>query len=219
MRRYFHVPFSDNHRAREAGLKFDGSHKIHYTDNTETAHTAKTFWMEVSNPEPTTELIGEDRDFEGNTLFVDILPMRCWFVNAKHLIVPADWKRLSKGLRERCNFRCECCGKKETLRENFGALEVHERWDYDETTQRQTLKRLISLCHMCHRTTHWGYATLNNEEADVRTHFRSVNQVDDAVVDRHVKDAYALWNDRNAIEWMIDYTILTQTGVRLKGPQ
>jgi hypothetical protein len=37
---------------------------------------------------------------------------------------------------------------------------VHERWDYDDATGMQTLRRLLALCRGCHASTLWVHESL-----------------------------------------------------------
>jgi hypothetical protein len=97
-------------------------------------------------------------------------------------------------------------------------LEAHERWAFDEDTNTQTLKRIIALCHWCHRTTHWGLAQLQGEEDLVTAHIRKVNNWTDEQVDDHVAEAFDLWQDRSEKSWALDLSLITDSGLTLVRP-
>lgn len=54
-------------------------------------------------------LIGEDREFNGNDLFIDLIPKSCWFSNVRTSVVKKDWDRLRKHIYDRVNNKCEIC--------------------------------------------------------------------------------------------------------------
>ena len=52
------------------------------------------------------EIIGEDRDFGGNELFIDLVPRSCWFTSIRSSIVKSDWDRLRKYIFSRAGNKC-----------------------------------------------------------------------------------------------------------------
>jgi hypothetical protein len=112
---------------------------------------------------PPPGLLGEDRLFGGNALFVDLVPQSCWFTSARSCLAPQDWRQLSLEVRYRAQNRCEICGTPED-RARKVYLEAHERWTFNETTHTQKLMRIIALCKSCHEVTHWGLTRLKGRE-------------------------------------------------------
>jgi hypothetical protein len=45
-------------------------------------------------------------------------------------------------------------------------LEVHERWDCDDATGVQALRRLLALCRGCHASTHYGLAEVQGRNGE-----------------------------------------------------
>ena len=97
------------------------------------------------------EIIGEDRTYGGNQLFIDLIPRCCWFSSIRAALVKSDWDRVRHFVYQRAANKCECCNSTEKL-------EAHERWEYDQEQQTQKLKRIIALCQKCHLATHFGRA-------------------------------------------------------------
>ena len=55
------------------------------------------------------------------------------------------------------------------------AGEAHERWEYDETTQTQRLKRIVCMCSFCHDVTHYGLACVRERDELALRHLMYVN--------------------------------------------
>jgi len=97
-------------------------------------------------------------------------------------------------------------------------MEAHERWAYDDAQQMQTLRRLICLCTSCHRATHFGLAQVRGQDDEALAHLMQVNRWTQRQAQSHVDDALALWRRRSAIDWRLDFTVLTGAGIRLNPP-
>jgi hypothetical protein len=220
---YFSVPFAQKDRAKACGGRWNPTHRFWFAANPEAEAALKAHFRVVDLGAATAPLvlIGEDRDFGGQnggkSLFVDLVPRSCWFTNVRYCIEPDDWQRLSRTVRARANHKCEVCGAAEEPAQK-AYLEAHERWAFDEDTNTQTLKRIIALCHRCHRTTHWGLAQLQGEEDVVNAHLRSVNNWTDEQVDDHVAEAFELWAQRSGKSWALDLSLITNSGLTLVRP-
>jgi hypothetical protein len=59
---------------------------------------------------------GEDRQWGGRVLYVDLIPASCWFTNARSVLSEDEWHALAKKIRERADFDCEICGQTYRLR-------------------------------------------------------------------------------------------------------
>jgi hypothetical protein len=97
-------------------------------------------------------LAGEDRSFGGDGLFVDLIPQSCWFTNVRSCVGRRDWDRLRRMVYRRARDRCEICGAGRDP-DVKKWLEAHERWEYDEATLTQRLRRIVCLCSFCHEAT------------------------------------------------------------------
>ena len=209
---YFQVPFSDKDKAKALGARWDTSHRLWFTDDQVVANALAITWKTLSDITPITALPGEDRQFGGNNLYVDLIPSSCWFVNVRYCIEPQDWQRLGVGIRKRAGKQCEICQAKED-KDAGTFLEAHERWEFIEATGEQILRRIICLCSLCHRTTHYGYAQVVGQEAEVREHFISVNGCSMGELNDHVQEAFEIWRQRNDQAWTLDLSIITDAGI------
>ena len=162
-----------------------------------------------------TELVGEDRTFGGNDLFVDLIPRSCWFFNVRTCVIASDWDKLRHYVYERVNYVCECCliNTKETIIN--GNLEAHERWDYDHVNKIQTLKRIVALCHQCHQTTHIRFAGIRGKKDEAVAHLKKVRNFTDFECDLHIENASSLWYERNKYNWNLDLSLIENNNIKL----
>ena len=160
-----------------------------------------------------TELVGEDRIYGGNNLFIDLIPKSCWFSNVRTSVKYSDWNRLRKFVYKRVNYKCECCNF--DAKENNTSLEAHERWYYDETNKTQKLMRIIALCNLCHLSTHLGYATISGRGDEAINHLIKVRGFTNEEFLNHKKEAFDLWRQRNTIKWNLDLSLITNNNIEL----
>jgi hypothetical protein len=76
---------------------------------------------------------------------VDLIPDSCWFTNVRSCVNQRDWDRLRRMVYRRAKDRCEVCGAGRDPDVDKW-LEAHERWEYDEATRTQRLRRIVCLC-------------------------------------------------------------------------
>ena len=160
-------------------------------------------------------LPGEDRSF-GQGLFVDLVPSTCWFTNVRSCVEEASGTRSGPW----STGGPVTAARPAALRaaHDRQRLEAHERWEYDENTYTQTLRRLIALCWSCHRATHFGFAEVTGTSAEAKVHLRAVNGWSAGEADAHIDRAFALWERRSAHEWRLDLSILTNAGIKVVEP-
>jgi hypothetical protein len=120
-------------------------------------------------------------------------------------------------LLARTGHRCEICGRGED-RAAQRWLEAHERWNYDDRTGVQSLRRLLIVCTWCHRTTHVGLAEIRGFGDEAFAHLCSVTGMTIDQAEKHVEAAYALWRERSARDWTLDLSMLTTAGITLAPP-
>lgn len=159
------------------------------------------------------ELKGEDRNYGGNKLFVDLIPSSCWFKNVRSSIDVLDWADLREHIYGRVNHKCECCGRN-CLDENV-RLDAHERWEYDTKNKKQILKRLIALCCLCHNATHYGLACVKGLDESTKKYLQKVRGDTDDEVEEHISTAFNVWMDRNGIKWELDITLITDNNIKI----
>ena len=209
-RLWLDVPYGEKDAAKSAGARWDPDQRRWYAP--QVALLPKLARWESRIPEL---LPGEDRSF-GQGLFVDLVPSTCWFTNVRSCVDEGQWDALRSMVYRRARHRCEACGApRGTDRQR---LEAHERWQYDENTYTQTLRRLIALCWSCHRATHFGFAEVTGTSAEATAHLRAVNGWSAGEAQVHIDRAFALWDKRSTHEWRLDLGILTNAGIRVVEP-
>lgn len=213
MKVFLDVPFDDKGEAKRLGARWDGREKRWYAPNERTAEACSRWAAKPDLPEL---LPGEDRSF-GEGLFVDLVPSSCWFTNVRSCVSQADWERLRRMITKRAGERCEICRIGED-RDDERWLEAHERWSYDETNQVQTLKRIICLCTDCHRTTHYGFAMINGDSHWVFDYLMEIRKEDASAANRHIQEAFDLWEKRSEKVWELDLSILTGSDIEITPP-
>ena len=215
-RTYLKVPYEQRHFAKQQGARFDPERKLWYADSDQALGALEVHFMRC-NVAPV-QLVGEDRLFAGNRLFVDLIPSTSWYQNARSMIHPSDWDRVRLHVYARAGHRCECCGvnTKDPTAGPGGRptqMEAHERWQYDEATGTQTLKRLVALCHECHQVTHMGLAQLRGQGDAAMAHLQRVRALTAAEAHEHVLQAFELWTVRSTQQWRADISILKRGGI------
>lgn len=213
-REYISVLFEDKGDAKSLGAKWDGEKRQWYIpENINEINKLKLQEKYKTNNEPILELIGEDRTFGGNELFVDLIPSTCWFTNVRYCIHPCDWDRVRKFVYERVNYNCECCGintKSHKIR-----LDAHERWLYDNVTHTQKLIRIVALCHDCHQTTHMGLAEIKGKRYEAMKHLQIIRNFTEEQCNEHIEEAFKIWRDRCKIEWNLDISLIENNNIKL----
>jgi Domain of unknown function (DUF5710) len=205
-RGWLDVPYDDKNHARALGVRWDGAARRWYAPRPGMPALAR--WAQLPETLP-----GEDRGF-GAGLFVDLIPGTSWFSNVRSAVSPRDWERLRRMVYRRAGNRCEACGSHPDQPAAL-FMEAHERFAYDTRTGVQKLRRLICLCTACHATTHFGFTSLGGEaEAQAALgHLQFVTGMNRVQAERHVHDAFALWEHRSAIPWRVDLSMITALGV------
>jgi hypothetical protein len=221
---YLDVPFSRKEEAKTMGAKWDPQEKAWFTfeGNPQRDALLEKFPRSVDErpagiPLSVTKdwsLPGEDIAFGGSSLFVDLVPSSCWFTNVRSAVAPKHWKAVRLAVLSRAGNRCECCSSHGGHR-----LECHERWAFDNGSKTQTLKRLVALCSECHETTHFGLAIARNRGEIALQHLMKVNRWTEEAANRHVSEAFALWEKRSLSTWTLDLSIITAAGIAVNEPQ
>jgi len=202
---YLNIPFSDKKIAKEYGAKWDKDCKKWFCEDEEN-ELCKLYdkYKEI-------KIIGEDRTFGSNNLYIDMIPKTSYFKNVRSIFTDTDWNLIRHHIYERTNYRCECCGIK-----RFKFLEAHERWIFDFETKSQKLIRIIALCRMCHYATHYGHSKKTKEIKKIHEHLKKVKKINDEELKNHINEAYKIWDERNKINWNIDISIITNSGFLIK---
>lgn len=202
---YLNIPYKEKKVAKEYGAIWDKDIKRWFCED-ESNELCNIYerYKEIS-------IIGEDRTFGGDELYIDMIPKTSYFKNVRSLFNDTDWNLIRHHIYERSSHRCECCGVK-----RFKYLDAHERWIYDYETKTQKLIRIIALCRPCHQATHFGHSKKTKNIDKIKEHLKKVKKINDIELENHIREAYNIWNDRNKIEWIIDTSIISNSGFEIK---
>lgn len=198
---YLNIPYSGRKIAKEFGAIWDKDCKRWFCED-ESNELCQLF--EVYKK---IDIIGEDRTVGGNELFIDMIPKTSYFKNVRSIFNECDWNLIRHHIYERAGHRCECCGAKRSK-----YLEAHERWIFDYETRTQKLIRIIALCRLCHQATHYGRSKVTKEISKINTHIMKVRKINEIELKNHIKEAFEIWKKRNEVKWIIDISIITNSG-------
>lgn len=206
------VPYVDRKRVALLGASWDFVARRYYIDE-----QVEPALFEAWRPLPPSGVFPtEDRTFGGSSLYVDLIPDSCFFVNVRSCVTRRDWQRLRRFVGDRVSWSCEICGARPSGSDG-DYLDIHERWQYlDCGVQR--LRRLIALCRGCHGATHFGFAELSGRRDEAMAQLQRVNGWDDAMALAHVDAAFGLWAERNEMLWVLDLTMIQEAGIRVVRP-
>jgi hypothetical protein len=202
---YLNIPYSDRKKVKTMGAIWDPKSKKWYcNEDNELCSLYDKYKTDIT-------IIGEDRTFGTNKLYIDMIPKTTYFKNVRSIFNDCDWNLIRHHIYERVNNRCECCGRKRSK-----YLDAHERWEFNEDTQTQKLVRIIALCKLCHSATHYGHSKRRKNIDNINNHIKKINNFTDEELETHIKTAYEIWNKRNTIKWNLDFSIITNSGFEIK---
>ncbi len=205
---FFNITYKNRKIAKEMGAKWDKKQKKWYCDDENKTSNLSNLFCCYKND---INIIGEDRTFGGNELYIDMIPKTTYFKNVRSIFNDDDWNLIRHHIYERVNNRCECCGIKKNK-----YLDAHERWIFDYQTNTQKLIRIIALCRLCHQATHYGFSKRNKNISKISEHIKKVKGITEEELKIHIKNAYDIWKDKNKIKWNIDISIITNSGFEVK---
>ena len=201
---YLNVPYADRKIVKELGGCWDAKIKKWYCLEDNELCSLYDIYKEI-------EIIGEDRNYGSNTLYIDMIPKTTYFKNVRSLFTDCDWNLIRHHIYERVNNKCECCGKK-----RMKYLDAHERWEFDEEKQIQKLVRIIALCKLCHSATHYGHSRRTKNIEKINSHIKKINNYNDDELKTHIDNSYKIWKERNKIKWKLDFSILINSGFKIR---
>jgi len=141
-------------------------------------------------------------------LLIELVPSTSWGDNLRSQVPKEAWDKIRKRTYRQAGYVCEICGDKGPE----WPVEAHEVWDYNDQTGVQRLVRTIALCPDCHAVKHFGRTmTVGGPDAVHRmmTHLCRVNRWTSAQTRDHVKEAFAVWQRRSKMSWVLDLKWLT----------
>ena len=206
-REWLDVPFDEKDLAKAAGAKWAWDEKRWYAPNPGVTELER--WR--AKPPISSVLAGEDRNF-GSGLFVDLVPRTAWFTNVRSCVSKPDWKRIRDMVVSRAGNRCEICGAEGNIERSVW-MEAHERWEFDDSTRIQRLRRLICLCTPCHTVTHMGLAQVRGVAYEAVGHLMRTNKWTKTQAEAHISQAFRMWEMRSQVEWSLDLSVLEGAGI------
>jgi hypothetical protein len=165
-------------------------------------------WAALPTPLPT-----EDRAF-GEGLYVDLIPASSWFRNVRTAVSATDWYRIRTMVYARADYRCETCRRRKS---DHVRLDCHERFEY--TGQIQCLRRLLCMCGACHEVTHFGHSHIKGRTGQALAHLMAVTGMTQAAAAAHIDAAFAQWQQRSRVPWILDLRMIEAAGVMVHDPQ
>ena len=137
-------------------------------------------------------------------LTVELVPSTVWYSSLYRLLPSDVWNNIRNVIIANNGRKCEICGETE------GAMNLHERWNYDDLKYVQKLEGFILLCRMCHHVKHIGLAGILANEGkldydEVIKHFCKVNDCSEKEFSDHVNDAFRIWEQRSRHSWTQDF--------------
>ena len=201
---YLNIPYKDRKIAKEYGASWDKNLKRWFCeDENELCSIYDKYPDEIV-------IQGGDRTIGGGELYIDMIPKTSYFKNVRSCFSVNDWDIIRNHIYKRTENRCECCGAKRSK-----YLEAHERWIYDFETKTQKLIRIIALCKLCHQATHYGHSKMKKDIIKINEHIKKIRKINDEELKKHIEDAYEIWKERNKIKWIIDLSIIINSGFNI----
>ena len=136
-------------------------------------------------------------------LIIELVPRTSWGTNLHKLMPKKAWDEVRQATYKEHGYRCGVCGAQ-------GRMTCHERWAYDDAAGIQTLLGFIALCDLCNHVKHIGLAGILARQGyldydAVVAHFLRVNGCDRETFEQHREQAYAVWRQRSARPWTVDF--------------
>lgn len=141
---------------------------------------------------------------------VDMIPATSWGASLANLLEQHSWKMLRREVFQRAGRVCEICGQAD------GPIECHELWKFDDEKRdesgwhRQTLQKMMCLCHDCHEMFHPGLAQINAREKECADRRRAVNAWTKKDHDVATAQMMKKFDQRSQKRWALDLSMLPQ---------
>lgn len=154
----------------------------------------------------------EDRSFSygENNLYVSPAPSTAKS-GKLHKVLPANqFSNLKFSVLERAQYVCECCGAT--------ASELHARYEYEEVSRVQTLKRLMAVCTACEKVSNYDDVSTNRaDRKEVLAHLAKVEGMSVGHAKSSVEQALTRWRKRGSTtgKWFTKAELLQKRGLGL----
>lgn len=214
---YLSISYDQKDDAKAMGAKWDPEKKLWYAPDSSFTKLIETYpalvpkekktairklsVAETNEPSHSCILVGENRNYGGNELFVDLLPKDS-SITLKRSLCDSEYSKLRNIVVKRVAYKCEICDI-ECLSKDNKYLQLCERFSYSMETKIQKLERIVAMCKECFITTR----LLDKGIALGR--LINVNQLDKEDAKQHIFDAYEIWKVRSNIKWTVNLSIVS----------
>jgi len=143
-------------------------------------------------------------------LTIELVPRTSWFSNVRNEVSKKDWDIIRKASYLSAGYKCEICKDIGTNQGFRHKLECHEIWDFNDATNEQVLKGMISLCPKCHKVKHFGLAQMKGEHYMALDHLMKVNEMTQIEAEKYVSESFDIWAKRSEKEWKLNISYLDE---------
>ncbi|WP_293611769.1 hypothetical protein [Ponticaulis sp.] len=142
-------------------------------------------------------------------LAIEPVPAPLWNFNLREFMPESGWDKFHRSLFNFNDLSCAVCRKKV---DQPSSLHVDEVWSYDCRGRRGVarLEKVRLCCWHCKkgknldRSEH-GHRTKSRILPDAVDHFCRINSMSRQAMMLHMKRAFNVWEDRNKLEWKVDW--------------
>lgn len=212
---YLSVSYDQKDDAKAMGAKWDPEKKLWYAPDSSFTKLIENYpplvpkaprvkKLETAikyNNDSNLFLIGENKNYGGNQLYVDLLPKNS-SITLKRTLEDSEYSKLRNIIVKRVAYKCEICNI-ECLSRNNKYLQLCERYSYSIETQVQKLERIVAICKECYQTVRLL------DKGIALSRLIEINQIDKEDAKQHILDAYDIWKIRSNIDWNVDLSMIS----------
>jgi hypothetical protein len=212
---YLSISYDQKDDAKAMGAKWDPEKKLWYAPDASFTKLIETYQPLVGKEKRTTTvrklesnepihyvfLVGEDRTYGGDQLFVDLLPKDS-SITLKRTLEDSEYSKLRNIVVKRVAYKCEICNT-ECISKDNKYLQLCERYSYSMEKKVQKLERIVAMCKECFQTVRLL------DKGIALTRLIEINQTDKEDAKQHIFDAYEIWKVRSNIKWNVDLSIVS----------
>ena len=216
---YLSVSYDQKDDAKAMGAKWDPEKKLWYSPDSSFTKLIERYpplvpkepkesrirKLETSETVQNIYLLGEDRKYGGDQLFVDLLPKES-SITLKRTLEDSEYSKLRNIIVKRVAYKCEICNT-ECLSKDNKYLQICERFSYDMEKKIQKLERIVAMCKECFQTVRLL------DKGIALTRLIDINQIDKEDAKQHILDAYEIWKTRSNIKWSVDLSIVSNFSI------
>ena len=212
---YLSISYDQKDDAKAMGAKWDPEKKLWYAPDSSFTKLIEMYQplvgkekkvysvrkLEANEPVRNVFLVGEDRTYGGDQLFVDLLPKDS-SITLKRTLEDSEYSKLRNIVVKRVAYKCEICNT-ECLSKDNKYLQLCERYSYSMEKHVQKLERIVAMCKECFQTVRLL------DKGIALSRLIEINQTDKEDAKQHIFDAYEIWKVRSNIKWTVDLSVVS----------